>query len=118
VQLYEQRGEISRFIDAEIDEDGDLIVSGQDVGKAPREFWGDADYDFWVHVRSEQSREGRSPTRQTTHPARRQGKLSSQVGGGDEWPAMKQDEAGLRDCTGFPRFAGALDLTRKRDEQP
>jgi len=53
VSLYEQRGETSRFIDAEINEDGDLVVSGQDVGKAPREFWGDADYEFWVHVPSE-----------------------------------------------------------------
>ncbi len=35
VSFYEQRGETSRFIDAEIDEDGDLSVSGQDVGKAP-----------------------------------------------------------------------------------
>lgn len=53
VSLYEQRGETSRFIDAEINKEGDLVVSGQDVGKAPREFWGDADYEFWVHVRSE-----------------------------------------------------------------
>lgn len=116
VSLYEQRGETSRYIDASINKGGDLIVSGQDVGKAPREFWGDADYEFWTFVRSEQSRERISRPRQATHPARRQGKLSSQVGGGDEWPAMKQDEAGLRDCTGFPRFAGALDPTRKRDE--
>jgi hypothetical protein len=53
VSLYQQRGETSRFIDASINKDGDLVVSGQDVGKAPREFWGDADYEFWVHVRSE-----------------------------------------------------------------
>ena len=53
VSLYEQRGETSRFIDAEINKDGDLVVSGQDVGKAPREFWGDADYEFWVFVRGE-----------------------------------------------------------------
>jgi hypothetical protein len=53
VSLYEQRGETSRFIDAEINKEGDLVVSGQDVGKAPREFWGDSDYEFWVHVRSE-----------------------------------------------------------------
>ena len=53
VSLYEQRGETSRFIDAEINKDGDLVVSGQDVGKAPREFWGDADYEFWVYVPSE-----------------------------------------------------------------
>jgi len=50
VQLYERRGETSRYIDAEITEDGDLVIFGQDVGKTPREFWGDADYEFWVHV--------------------------------------------------------------------
>ncbi len=53
VQLLEERGETSRFIDAKIDEHGDLIVSGQDVGKAPREWWGDDDYEFWVTVKSE-----------------------------------------------------------------
>ncbi len=50
IHLYEDQGETSRYIDAEINEDGDLVISGQDVGKAPREFWGDADYEFWVHV--------------------------------------------------------------------
>ena len=50
VQLYEERGETSRYIDATITEDGDLVITGQDVGKAPREFWGDEDYEFWVHV--------------------------------------------------------------------
>ena len=53
VSLYQDRGETSRFIDAEINKDGDLVVSGQDVGKAPLEFWGDSDYEFWVHVRGE-----------------------------------------------------------------
>jgi hypothetical protein len=38
VQLYEQRGETSRYIDAAITENGDLLVSGQDVGKAPQEW--------------------------------------------------------------------------------
>ena len=33
--------------------DGELVVFGQDVGKAPREFWGDGDYEFWVTVPSE-----------------------------------------------------------------
>lgn len=52
VSLYQQRGETSRFIDASINDDGDLVVSGQDVGKAPLEFWGDSDYEFWVYVPS------------------------------------------------------------------
>lgn len=53
IQLYEQRGETSRYIDAAITENGDLLVSGQDVGKAPQEWWGDADYEFWVAVPGE-----------------------------------------------------------------
>jgi len=50
VQLYEERGETSRYIDATITKDGDLVIMGQDVGKAPSEFWGDSDYEFWVYV--------------------------------------------------------------------
>ena len=50
VQLYEKRGETSRFIDAEITENGNLVIFGQDIGKLPREFWDDEDYEFWVHV--------------------------------------------------------------------
>ena len=52
VQLLEERGETSRFIDAEIKENGDLVVSAQDVGKAPLQWWGDSDYEFWVTVAS------------------------------------------------------------------
>ncbi len=50
IQLYEEQGQTSRYIDAEITKDGDLVIFGQDVGKLPQEFWGDADYEFWVHV--------------------------------------------------------------------
>lgn len=53
ISLYAKRGETSRFVDAAVDEDGNLVVSGQDVGKAPQEFWGDADYEFWLFVRGE-----------------------------------------------------------------
>jgi hypothetical protein len=53
VQLYEVRGETSVFIDAEINERGSLVVSGQDVGKAPKEYWGDSDYEYWVVVAEE-----------------------------------------------------------------
>ena len=53
IRLYEEQGGTSRFIDAEIGEGGDLLVVGQDVGKAPREWWGDSDYEFWVSVESE-----------------------------------------------------------------
>lgn len=53
VRLYENRGETSMFIDALITDAGDLQIFGQDVGKAPKEFWGDADYEYWVTVPSE-----------------------------------------------------------------
>ena len=46
VQLFQERGDTSRFVDAEIKEDGDLVVSGQDVGEAPLQWWGDSDYEF------------------------------------------------------------------------
>jgi len=25
-------------------------MTGQDLGKLPKEFWGDSDYEFWVYV--------------------------------------------------------------------
>ncbi len=53
VQLFQERGETSRFIDAEINDDGNLVVSGQDVGEAPLHWWGDSDYEFWVTVASQ-----------------------------------------------------------------
>jgi len=53
-RIYESRGETSIFIDVEIDEDGAVSFSGQDVGKAPMEFWGDSDYEYWILVHKEQ----------------------------------------------------------------
>jgi hypothetical protein len=50
VKLYEERGETSRYIDAEITKDGDLVMTGQDLGKLPEEYWGDSDYEFFVYI--------------------------------------------------------------------
>jgi hypothetical protein len=50
IKLYEKQGETSRYIDAEITKDGDLVITGQDIGKLPEEFWGDSDYEFMVYV--------------------------------------------------------------------
>ncbi|MEN6319534.1 MAG: hypothetical protein ABFD82_12355 [Syntrophaceae bacterium] len=50
IVLFQERGPTSRFIDAEVDENGKLIVSGQDVGEAPRQWFGDDDYEFFVTV--------------------------------------------------------------------
>ena len=53
VKLLESRGATSVFIEAEISEMGDLVVSGQDVGDAPMEFFDDSDYEYWLTVRAE-----------------------------------------------------------------
>ena len=50
IVLVEQSGETSIRILAEIREDGDLQLSGQDVGKAPLELLGDSDYEYWLAV--------------------------------------------------------------------
>jgi hypothetical protein len=50
VKLVARPGETSVFIDAEIDEKGKLVVSGQDIGKAPKEWFGHDDYEYWVVV--------------------------------------------------------------------
>jgi len=53
VQLLEERGPTSRFIHARIEDNGNLIVEGQDVGEAPQKWFEDEDYEFWVTVRAE-----------------------------------------------------------------
>jgi hypothetical protein len=50
VKLVASRGETSVFIDAEIDEQGRLGLSGQDIGKAPKDWFGHDDYEYWVVV--------------------------------------------------------------------
>jgi len=54
VRLYESRGETSIFIDVEIKETGEVLMSGQDVGKVPEEYWGDSDYEYWLYVSQDQ----------------------------------------------------------------
>lgn len=53
IKLYESEGKTSIYIDAEIRGNGDLQLSGQDVGEAPREFFGDSDYEYWLTVSKE-----------------------------------------------------------------
>ena len=54
VTLCEERGETSIYIDAEITDDGTLQVSGQDIGRAPEEFWSDSDYEYWLVIPADQ----------------------------------------------------------------
>jgi len=48
VRLYETRGATTILIDAEIKENGDLVLSGYDYGEAPEQTWGDSGYEYWV----------------------------------------------------------------------
>lgn len=50
VRLFERRGATSIFIDAEIDADGTVVVSGQDIGEAPSAAFGGSDHEYWVHL--------------------------------------------------------------------
>jgi len=50
VKLVRQGGSTSIYIDVCIDENGDLLFSGQDIGSAPEEIFGDLDYEYWLTV--------------------------------------------------------------------
>jgi len=48
--LVSQQGATSIFIDVRIEDSGDLRFSGQDIGEAPEEIFGDFDYEYWLTV--------------------------------------------------------------------
>ena len=35
---------------AKIEENGDLMLEGYDLGESPKKFWGDSDYEYWRTV--------------------------------------------------------------------
>jgi hypothetical protein len=54
VQLYEERGETTRFITAVIEDGGGLCVSGYDMGKDPLQWFAKSDYEFRVTLEADQ----------------------------------------------------------------
>jgi hypothetical protein len=50
VNLVSITDDTSIHISAEILGNGDLRFSGQDLGAAPNEFFGDSDYEYWLTV--------------------------------------------------------------------
>ena len=50
IVLVKQGGSTSIHIDVRIKENGDLLFSGQDIGEAPEEIFGDSDYEYWLTV--------------------------------------------------------------------
>ncbi len=41
------------ILEAMINDDGDLAIEGYDLGEAPREFWGDSDYEYGRVIKKE-----------------------------------------------------------------
>ena len=50
IKLVRKGGSTSIYIDMSIDEDGNLLFSGQDIGSDPEEIFGDIDYEYWLTV--------------------------------------------------------------------
>jgi hypothetical protein len=50
VTLVDLKGPTCIHIEAEITDTGDLLLSGQDLGDAPRTFFGDSDYEYWLRI--------------------------------------------------------------------
>ncbi|MBA2436349.1 MAG: hypothetical protein H0V54_14935 [Chthoniobacterales bacterium] len=54
VQICEHKGEPSTYISAGIKDNGDLEMSGIDIGKSVEERFGSEDYEYWVTVPAKQ----------------------------------------------------------------
>ena len=54
IKLFSQGGSTSIHIDVRIKKEGDLLFSGQDIGDAPEEIFGDLDYEYWLTVPAEE----------------------------------------------------------------
>ncbi|WP_242359878.1 MULTISPECIES: hypothetical protein [Anaeromyxobacter] len=53
LELVRVQGPTAINVDAAIDDKGDLVLSGQDIGRAPREVFGRGDLEYFLKVRHE-----------------------------------------------------------------
>jgi hypothetical protein len=54
VILREDRFEDGAYsLRARLEDDGSLVIEGQDLGKAPEEFWGSREYEWTITVQAE-----------------------------------------------------------------
>jgi hypothetical protein len=51
--LVDEKGVTTVFIEVEITSEGDLLFTGQDIGKLPAELFGDSDYEYWLRIKEE-----------------------------------------------------------------
>jgi len=55
VRLIEKETEaISILLNAQVNPDGSLVLSGQDLGQYVEEFWGDLDYEYFIIIPRDQ----------------------------------------------------------------
>ena len=50
VVLVNLGGATSIHIEVEVTDEGALLFSGQDIGAAPSELYGDSDYEYWLTI--------------------------------------------------------------------
>ena len=50
IKLVSQGGSTSIHIEARIGDEGQLLLSGQDIGEAPEQIFGKDDYEYWLTV--------------------------------------------------------------------
>ncbi|WP_242352099.1 MULTISPECIES: hypothetical protein [unclassified Anaeromyxobacter] len=53
LELVRVQGPTAIHVDAAIDDKGDLVLSGQDVGQGPKELLGSSDLEYFLTVRRE-----------------------------------------------------------------
>ncbi|HUY00034.1 MAG TPA: hypothetical protein VMV49_10805 [Candidatus Deferrimicrobium sp.] len=54
ITIYDIRTESSHStLEACIDDQGDLVLEGYDIGDFVKEYWGDSDYEYWLRVKAE-----------------------------------------------------------------
>ena len=52
INLYRRETEKDlSMLEAVIDDSGDLLLEGYDLGETPQDFWGDEDYEYWWIVK-------------------------------------------------------------------
>jgi hypothetical protein len=54
IKIYDYRTKENEFhsLCAEINDKGDLVLSGYDSGQSVKEFFGDYDHEYWLTVKS------------------------------------------------------------------
>jgi hypothetical protein len=50
IEIARQEGTAFRRVDLRLEDDGAIVLEGQDMGPTVEEVWGDTDYEFWVRV--------------------------------------------------------------------